>query len=139
VPTLPRFAFVPDPLLHIADRPKRERAQVAEERRPELPQPYKDPTRRYHELDKFVCLVQIILALDVVFSVAAVLLEREDGGEVDARAVERDDPNAENLSDVYVEDEVGLVVCYCPSASCAKVPFAPFSFKVDSRGKRLTH
>jgi hypothetical protein len=139
VPTLPRFAFVPNPLLRIANRPERKRSQVAEERRPELPQPYEDPARGYHKLDEFVCLVQVILALDVVFFVAAILLEREDGGEVNVRAVERDDPDAEDLSDVYVEDEVGLVVCYCPLASCAKVPFAPSSFKAESRGKRLTH
>lgn len=115
---LVRFALIPDPLFCIAYRPQRKGAQEAEERRPELPQPYEDPARRYDELDELVCLVQIVLALDVEFLVAAVLPELEDGGKIYARTVEWDDPDAEDLGDVYVEDEVALVVCWSgPSAS----------------------
>jgi hypothetical protein len=103
-PALPRFVVVPDPLFCVADRPQCERSQIAEECCPKLPQPNEDPAWRYHEFDKFVCLVQIILALDVIFVVATVLLELEDGGKVDARAMKRDDPDTEDLSDVDVED-----------------------------------
>lgn len=50
------------------------------------------------------------MALDVVFSITAVALELEHGGEIYTRAVEGDEPDAEDLGDVYVEDEVLRVV-----------------------------
>lgn len=122
----------------IGYRPQRERAQEAEERRTELPQPHKDPARRYDELDELVRLVQVVLALDVVLFVAAILLELEYGSEVYARAVEWYQPDAENLGDVYVEDEVALVVryvtCQCNSiASCSlKIRDLPTELTVNS-------
>lgn len=50
--------------------------------------------------------------MDVVFLVVGALLERENGREVYACAVEGHDPDAEYLGHVHVEEEIGFVVCY---------------------------
>jgi hypothetical protein len=55
-------------------------------------------------------------------------VERYDGGEVDGRVVEGDQPDTEDLEDVDVEDEVGFVKCceilsaICPSRSGCYLP-----------------
>ena len=39
-------------------------------------------------------------------------MERKDAGEAHGRVVEGDEPDAEDLEDGDVEDEVGFVECY---------------------------
>lgn len=53
--------------------------------------------------------------MDIVLSITAVALQSEDGDERDRRTVERDEPDAENLRNVDVEEEIWLIVCYSES------------------------
>lgn len=63
-----------------------------------------------HEAEELVVLVQIVLRGDVVFAAVRWACEVELGGKGDVRVVERDEPKAEELGDVEVEDQVGGVV-----------------------------
>jgi len=63
-----------------------------------------------HEAQELVVLVKIVLRRDVVFAAVRWACEVELGGEGDVRVVERDEPKAEELGDVEVEDHVGGVV-----------------------------
>jgi len=65
---------------------------------------------RRHETEELVVLVKVILRRNVVFTAVRWACELELGGEVDVRVVERNEPKAEELSDVEVEDHVGGVV-----------------------------
>lgn len=69
-----------------------------------MPYPDQDPSLREGELNEFVHLVQVVLALDVVLSVVSILVQCYDGREIDGRAVEGHDPDSEDLGDVDVED-----------------------------------
>lgn len=65
---------------------------------------------RRPESQELVVLVKVILRRDVVFAAVRWACEVELGGEGDVRVVERNEPKAEELSDVEVEDHVGGVV-----------------------------
>ena len=60
-----------------------------------------------HEAKELVVLVEVILRCNVVFTAARWSCEVELGGKGDVRVVERDEPKAEELGDVEVEDHVG--------------------------------
>ena len=64
-------------------------------------------TKGCHEAEELVVLVKIVLRRDVVFAAVRWACEVELGGEGDVRVVERDEPKAEELGDVEVEDHVG--------------------------------
>lgn len=57
-----------------------------------------------HEAEDLVVLVQIVLRGNVVFAAVRWACEVELGGKGDVRVVERDEPKAEELGDVEVED-----------------------------------
>lgn len=66
---------------------------------------------RRHEAEELIVLVEIILRSDVVFAAVRWACEVQLGGEGDVRMVEWNEPKAEELGDVEVEDQVGGVVC----------------------------
>jgi hypothetical protein len=91
------------------DRPQRNSTQQAEECRPELPQPNKNPASRSEKFDKLVDLVQVVLTRNIIPVVVSIMFELKDCNEFYRRAVERDEPDAEDLGEGYVEEEVRFV------------------------------
>jgi hypothetical protein len=68
------LASLPNPLLRSTDRPEQERSDHAEQRCPIMPEPDRDPSQGKRELDEFVYLIKIILALNVIFSIVGILI-----------------------------------------------------------------
>ena len=49
------------------------------------------------------------MTVDVVFAVATIMLECENGGEFYRRVVERNYPDAKDLEDLDIEDKVTVI------------------------------
>jgi hypothetical protein len=82
-----------------ADRPQRNSTQQAKERRPELPQPDKNPASRSEKPDPLVDLVQIVLTRNIIPVVVLIMLELKDSNKFYRRTVEGNDPDAKDLGE----------------------------------------
>jgi len=69
-----------------------------------MPQENQRPAPRQQELDPLVHLIQVVLAVNVVFAVCAIVPELQDGGELHGRVVVGYEPDAEDLEDGDVEN-----------------------------------
>lgn len=61
-----------------------------------MPQYDQEPCSR-NKSDELIHLIQVILAIDIVFSVAFIMLQLQNRDERDGSAVEGDYPDAEDL------------------------------------------
>ena len=95
------------PLLVPTNRPERNRKQPTIEGAHRLP--YENQNRsneRQKELDKLIHLIQILLRGDVVLPIETLLLEMQLRCEVDVRGEEGYKPDAKDLRNGDVEDDI---------------------------------
>ena len=87
-------------------------ADNAKERRPELPQVNQDPTTWRDEPYPLINGVEIVLRFDIVLLVIFTASKLDDRRQVYRCVVEGYEPDAEDLEDRYVEDEIRFVESY---------------------------
>ena len=102
-------------LLHPADWPKKPRSNHAQQRRKQLPRIHKHTQypKLARKLDKLIHLVEVVLRLYQVRSRRGVFPRHEvqDRDKGDAGREEGEEPDAEQLVDGDVKDEVLGIVC----------------------------
>jgi hypothetical protein len=92
------------PLLHPRNWRQHQRTQNTQPRRKHLPQPDNCCTTRPKEFHNLIQLIQVLLALNIVFPIVCRVYELQFCGEADVGLVEGDEEEREDLVNVDEQD-----------------------------------